>query len=238
VLHLVLEAALHYIFIQNQYIQYQDWADHLLECVGRLRAAGYLKPMYVFLLTSTPESEGMDVPTYGVASRLGMSETMRVEHERALEDARKKKRNPPITATALARQGINVFMGSLWTCAQTEGKLRKSDYEEIYIHAKMAIVDDAAFTIGSANLNLRSMALDSELNVLSEAMEVTYQLRCDLFSQCAAAPGPAQFGDMLETFRDWGNIANRNVRLKAAGTQLMSQLLPFYVDRKPGASVV
>lgn len=229
---------LHYIFIQNQYIQYQDWADHLIECVKKLRTAGYLKPMYVFLLTSTPESDDMDLPTYGVASRVGMSETMKVEHEKALQEARKKKLQPPITAAELAKQGINVFMGSLWTCAQIEGKLRSAEYEEIYIHAKVAIVDDAAFTIGSANLNLRSMALDSELNVLSEAKDVAYQLRCDLFSQCAAAPGPAQFADMEETFRDWGNIANRNVRLKAARTQLMSQLLPFYVDRKPSAPVV
>lgn len=30
----------HYIFIQNQYFQYQDWADHLIDCVGRLRTAG------------------------------------------------------------------------------------------------------------------------------------------------------------------------------------------------------
>lgn len=37
---------LHYIFIQNQYIQYKPWAEHLIECSGRLRAAGYLKPLY------------------------------------------------------------------------------------------------------------------------------------------------------------------------------------------------
>ncbi|WP_295992694.1 phospholipase D-like domain-containing protein [Rugamonas sp.] len=229
---------LHYIFIQNQYIQYQDWADHLLECVENLRAAGYLKPMYVFLLTSTPESEGMDLPTYGVASRVGMSETMRVEHERALKEAREKKRKPPITAAELADHGVNVFMGSLWTCAQTDGKLRKSDYEEIYIHAKVAIVDDAAFTIGSANLNLRSMALDSELNVLSQAKDVAYQLRCDLFSQCTGNAGPALFEDMGKTFSDWRILASKNVTNMKNGTQLQGQLLPFHVDRQPGAPVV
>jgi phosphatidylserine/phosphatidylglycerophosphate/cardiolipin synthase-like enzyme len=184
----------HYMFIQNQYVQYKPWAEHLLECVGRLRAEGYLKPIYVFLLTSTPESNGMDLPTYDVASRIGKSETMRVEHQDALEQARKEKTKPPITAEELAAHGINVFMGSMWTCADVEGELRPTDYEEIYIHAKVAIVDDAAFTIGSANLNLRSMALDSELNVLSEAKDVAYQLRTELFAQCTGQSGPAQFG--------------------------------------------
>lgn len=229
---------LHYIFIQNQYIQYQDWADHLIECVGRLRTAGYLRPIYVFMLTSTPESDGMDWPTYGVASKVGMSETMRVEHEKAMQQVRQGKGTHPITPARMRKQGINVFMGSLWTCAETKGTLRPEDYEEIYIHAKVAVVDDAAFTIGSGNLNLRSMALDSELNVLSEAKDVAYQLRTDLFSQCTGEIGPVQFGDMAETFKQWEKIASSNVAFMTLETRLQSQLLPFYVDRKPGAPVL
>ena len=230
--------ALRYIFIQNQYVQYAPWAEHLIECVGRLRSAGYLKPMYVFILTSTPETDSMDLPTYDLASKVGMSETMKVEHERAMKQAREKKTKPPISAEELSEQGINVFMGSLWTCARDKDRLQATDYEEIYIHTKVAIVDDAAFTIGSANLNLRSMALDSELNVLSEAKDVAFQLRCDLFSQCSGMAGPAQFGDMKNTFEKWLASASKNVELKGKGAQLESQLLPFYVDRKPGIPVV
>ena len=229
---------LRYIFIQNQYIQYAPWAEHLIACVGRLRSAGYLKPMYVFILTSTPESDGMDIPTYDVASQVGMSETMKVEHERAVAQARKKKTKPPISAEELAEHGINVFMGSLWTCARDKDRLQANEYEEIYIHAKVAVVDDAAFTIGSANLNLRSMALDSELNVLSEAKDVAFELRCKLFSQCSGDAGPAPFGDMHDTFKDWQDGAATNASLKASRAKLKSQLLPFYVDRKPGTPVV
>ena len=229
---------LRYIFIQNQYIQYTPWAQYLIECVDRLRSAGYLKPMYVFILTSTPESDGMDIPTYDVASKVGMSETMKVEHEKAVKQARQGKGEHPITPAKLQKKGINVFMGSLWTCARDKDRLQATDYEEIYIHAKVAVVDDAAFTIGSANLNLRSMALDSELNVLSEAKDVAFQLRSDLFSQCSGMVGPVQFGDMANTFKDWQDIATRNVDFKASRTKLESQLLPFYVDRKPGTPVV
>jgi len=230
---------LHYIFIQNQYIQYQPWADHLIECSARLRAAGYLKPLYVFILTSTPESDGMDQPTYEVATKIGMSTTMRVEHEEAVANARKKGNPPPpITAEELAAHGLNIFMGSLWTCADREGQLSPADYEEIYIHAKVAVVDDAALTIGSANLNLRSMALDSELNVISDAFEVAYKLRADLFNQCTQDPGPQQFGDMAETFKNWKRLSSMNFKGKTSGDKLDGQILPFYVDRKPGTPVI
>jgi phosphatidylserine/phosphatidylglycerophosphate/cardiolipin synthase-like enzyme len=228
----------HYIFIQNQYVQYTPWAEHLIECVGRLRAEGYLNPVYVFILTSTPEDSGMDRPTYDVATRIGKSETMRFEHEEALEKARKKKAKPPIAAEQLSVHGINVFMGSMWTCADAKEKLRPTDYEEIYIHSKVAIVDDAAFTIGSANLNLRSMALDSELNVLSEAKDVAYQMRTDLFAQCNSFTCPKQFGDMAMTFKDWEEAASKNKQLMTKGKPINGSLVAFYVDRQPGSPVV
>ena len=163
---------------------------------------------------------------------------MKVEHEEALKLAREKKTKAPITTEELAERGINVFMGSLWTCARDKDRLQATDYEEIYIHSKVTIVDDAAFTIGSANLNLRSMALDSELNVLSEAKEVAFQLRCDLFSQCSGLEGPAQFGDMAVAFAQWQEKAFSNFGFKSSGVKISDQLLPFYVDRKPGSPVI
>ncbi|MGK5077893.1 phospholipase D-like domain-containing protein [Janthinobacterium sp. HLX7-2] len=164
----------HYIFIQNQYIQYEAWADHLIECAKILRTAGYRKKIYVFILTSTPEKSGMDRPTYNVLGKIGESERMAVEHAEAVNKAMRGEGPPPITPDAMAKQGIHVVMGSLWTCAREACCIY--DYEEIYIHAKVAIVDDAAFTLGSANINLRSMAIDSELNILSQAQDVAYAL--------------------------------------------------------------
>jgi phospholipase D1/2 len=41
----------------------------------------------------------------------------------------------------------------------------------VYIHSKLMIVDDLVLTIGSANLNNRSMSLDSEVNVAWSARE-------------------------------------------------------------------
>jgi phosphatidylserine/phosphatidylglycerophosphate/cardiolipin synthase-like enzyme len=226
----------HYIFIQNQYIQYEDWATYLTACVAKLRNAGYLKPIYVFILTSTPETDGMDLATYDVAVQLANSDTMKVEHEETMKRAKKGKTKEPITAAALEKQGIKALMGSMWSGAAHPQSTK--DYEETYIHAKVAIVDDAAFTVGSANLNVRSMALDSELNLLSQAMDVAFDLRKKLFQQCTNKPGPAQFADMGETFDKWVKLMNKNTDSMAMGSPLIGQIATFHVDRQPGAPVI
>lgn len=226
----------HYIFIQNQYIQYEDWVTHLTKCAAKLREAGYTKPIYVFILTSTPESDGMDLATYDIARQLGRSETMVAEHARGLECAKRSKKKAPITADELAERGIKALMASMWSGAAQPKSAE--DYEETYIHAKVAIVDDAAFTVGSANLNVRSMALDSELNLLSQAMDVAFDLRKRLFAQCTNDAGPAQFGDMKETFDKWLNLMERNTDAMADRLPLSGQVAIFHVDRQPGFPVI
>jgi phosphatidylserine/phosphatidylglycerophosphate/cardiolipin synthase-like enzyme len=127
-------------------------------------------------------------------------------------------------------------MASMWSGAEQPKSTR--DYEETYIHAKVAIVDDAAFTVGSANLNVRSMALDSELNLLSQAMDVAFDLRKKLFYQCTNEPGPAQFGDMKETFEKWLTLMKDNTKAMAKGQPLKGQIATFHVDRQPGPPVI
>lgn len=142
----------------------------------------------------------------------------------------------PITAEALAERGIKALMGSMWSGAAQPQSTK--DYEETYIHAKVAIVDDAAFTVGSANLNVRSMALDSELNLLSQAMDVAFDLRKKLFKQCTNDEGPAQFGDMGKTFKDWLTLMGDNTKAMANRQPLKGQIATFQVDRQPGAPVI
>jgi phosphatidylserine/phosphatidylglycerophosphate/cardiolipin synthase-like enzyme len=225
-----------YIFIQNHPVRgLGDVPDRLRQKVSgcRLRQASVrVHP----ILTSTPESDGMDIATYDVARQIALSNTMAVEHAEAVEQAKRGKAQLPISADELAKQGINVLMASMWSCAPQPRSA--DDYEEIYIHAKVAIVDDAAFTIGSANLNVRSMALDSELNVLSEALDVAMELRRRLFKQCTGDEGPAQFDDMGKTFNKWQELMNDNLASKKKGRRMSGQILPFHVDRKPGSPVI
>lgn len=226
----------HYIFIQNQYVQYEDWISYVTECAAKLREAGYIKPIYVFILTSTPETDGMDLATYDIARQLGRSETMSVEHARALECAKRSKKKMPITPKELERKGIKALMASMWS-GSPQPKSAK-DYEETYIHAKVAIVDDAAFTVGSANLNVRSMALDSELNILSQAMDVAFDLRQKLFRQCTNDDGPVRFGDMEETFDNWLKLMDYNKTMMASRQPLKGQIATFHVNRQPGFPVI
>ena len=226
----------HYIFLQNQYIQYEDWVTHLTKCVEKLRGAGYTKPIYVFILTSTPEADGMDLATYDIALQLGRSDTMKVEHEEAVAKARRGKAKMPITAEELAERGIRALMGSMWSGASEPRS--PDDYEETYIHSKVTIVDDAAFTVGSANLNVRSMAMDSELNLLSQAKDVAYDLRRKLFYQCTKDEGPAQFGDMGRTFNKWLKLMEYNKTRMAKCQPLNGQISTFHVNRQPGSPVI
>ena len=56
-------------------------------------------------------------------------------------------------------------------------------YRPIYIHAKVAIVDDLWSTAGSANLNNRGLRDDTEMNVATLDAELAYSLRLLLWSE-------------------------------------------------------
>ena len=51
-------------------------------------------------------------------------------------------------------------------------------YRPIYVHAKVAIIDDLWSTVGSANLNNRGMRDDTEMNVATLDAELAQDLRC------------------------------------------------------------
>lgn len=56
-------------------------------------------------------------------------------------------------------------------------------YRPIYVHAKVAIVDDRWVTVGSANLNNRGMRDDSELNVAVQQPDIAQALRVVLMAE-------------------------------------------------------
>jgi len=56
-------------------------------------------------------------------------------------------------------------------------------YRPIYVHAKVAIVDDQWATVGSANLNNRGMRDDTEMNVAVLDTELAHDLRLLLWAE-------------------------------------------------------
>ncbi|MCP4257819.1 MAG: hypothetical protein GY774_09875 [Planctomycetes bacterium] len=59
----------------------------------------------------------------------------------------------------------------------------KKEYIGIYIHAKIAIIDDRWMTIGSANTSARSFELDSELNAFLDDKTQAKRFRNELWSE-------------------------------------------------------
>jgi phosphatidylserine/phosphatidylglycerophosphate/cardiolipin synthase-like enzyme len=58
-----------------------------------------------------------------------------------------------------------------------------ADYHEIYVHAKIMLVDDVWATIGSTNVADRSFKGDTELNASFWHAERVRELRCELLSE-------------------------------------------------------
>ncbi|MCS3441218.1 phosphatidylserine/phosphatidylglycerophosphate/cardiolipin synthase-like enzyme, partial [Pseudomonas sp. BIGb0450] len=69
--------------------------------------------------------------------------------------------------------GLKVHVCSLVAPDSPAGK----SWMPVYIHSKVMIVDDVFTTHGSANINTRSMQVDSELNIAHEWVSVTQAMR-------------------------------------------------------------
>jgi phosphatidylserine/phosphatidylglycerophosphate/cardiolipin synthase-like enzyme len=85
-------------------------------------------------------------------------------------------------------------------------------WTDVYVHAKVMTIDDAFVTQGSANINTRSMKVDSELNFCSDNGDVARALRIKLWglhTTDAGGHSPDQ-ADPAEAFKAWGAITDRN----------------------------
>ncbi|HYC53556.1 MAG TPA: phosphatidylserine/phosphatidylglycerophosphate/cardiolipin synthase family protein [Candidatus Binatia bacterium] len=61
-------------------------------------------------------------------------------------------------------------------------------YDDIYVHAKLALIDDEWTTIGSANAMFRSFRGDTEMNVTFWDQAATRELRRELFAEHLGEP--------------------------------------------------
>ena len=82
------------------------------------------------------------------------------------------------------------------------------DWMPVYVHSKIMIVDDVFLTHGSANLNSRSMEVDSELNLCHEHSGVTAPLRRRLWNIHTGGKGAQD--NPAEAFVTWGDIMDKN----------------------------
>ena len=99
------------------------------------------------------------------------------------------------------------------------------------------IVDDSMFTLGSANLNLRSFASDSEINIATDDPGKARDLRQRVWSQHTKGQwdgGPDGATDdaaMGVTFKNWEMQAKENFDRQREGRPLTCFLVKFHDER-------
>ena len=218
-----IKNARRYIYFENQYFRYRELAMVLRQMRRQLKAAGSLTEFYVFVVTNVPDGHGRG-NTHAMLEALGQGKRIpayhREEHDRG-PDAELRKTD---------LEGVNIVIatlstsgGAYWDGSETAPKLTHR-YAPIYVHSKLLLVDDVFFTLGSANINVRSMESDSELNICCPSPVLTQYWRKHLWKMhTRQVPGD----DIEAEFERRNYVIGRNAKHMAAGEPLKSSLIVF-----------
>lgn len=123
--------------------------------------------------------------------------------------------------------GLKVLVGTLTACHSAKPCI----YTPIYVHSKLLVVDDAFMSLGSANLNVRSMHVDSEINISTDADARAFELRKQLFMQHTWQDKETP----EENFEHWQKIMDDNWYYRHKGEALKGFLTHFYDPETPVA---
>lgn len=259
-----------YLYIENQYFQYQEWSERLIQArknvISAWKAgaakAGKSKAdmplMHVFIVIPVPEREQMVPRTYDTLAVLGQQSTMagqsefidnenkkpdtRVVHDEFGVSTSMGHAKPAVveyanridkpSIDALEKQyGLKVAVSMLQTSGHAD---RRTRYREIYIHSKMLLIDDTFISFGSANLNQRSMSVDSEINFATNDTRHATDLRRRIFSQLSGGKFDGKAGtreDVSQTYEFWTKRMNLNLKAKRDTEPMTGFLLPLWDNR-------
>lgn len=101
---------------------------------------------------------------------------------------------------------------------------------EVYIHAKLMLIDDTFMTLGSANINTRSMQVDSELNIAHHRPEVTKDARQRLWAKHTGGKSGQEecFAiDLRSGYQIWSRLLDKNRSLRAAHQKPNCMIAPL-----------
>lgn len=266
-----------YLYVENQYFQYEEWAQHLLAARKRVVAAwkaGSLKAgktmrdmpvMHVFIVIPVPERAQMVPRTHDTLAALGQHAGMTGQNT-MIDDYNKRPKtqrvrtgfgisaevevklpdvvqhsngiNKPGAMTLESEFGLKVSVAMLNVSAFDKDRWR---YREIYIHSKLMLVDDIFMTLGSANLNQRSMAVDSEINIATVDRRVARDLRKRVWRMLSGGlvdGGGGTKGEIVDAYRKWGNLmkSNRTKKLAKQGGAKLQKMTGFLLPLEDGRS--
>jgi phosphatidylserine/phosphatidylglycerophosphate/cardiolipin synthase-like enzyme len=98
--------------------------------------------------------------------------------------------------------------------------------DPIYVHAKIAIIDDRWLTLGSANLNEHSLFNDTEMNVVAHDPELARRTRLRLWSEHLELPENQIPPDPTEAIDEvWCRISREQLERRENGKSLTHRLV-------------
>ncbi len=133
-------------------------------------------------------------------------------HSELLASRHDEKSKPFFESFAALGQHDHFLLAGLASSRSSDG------YQNVYVHAKIALVDDLWCTIGSTNLANRSFYGDTELNASFWHGPTVASLRCELFHEHLVRD-TANCGDReaLQLFR---TVARGNAERRKRGSAL------------------
>ena len=257
-----------YLYAENQYFQWEEWAQRLLRVrkqsmnqwnASRVRAGLPLEKMpvlHVFIVIPVPEKAEMIPRTYDTLATIGQQDGM-VGQTALIKNFNENPRligmsdgmgpaaivkaplpevvkhanqiNKQNAITLESQFGIKVCTAMLNACGPN-GKT--FDFREIYIHSKLLLIDDIFFTLGSANMNVRSMAVDSEINIATVDPHSATELRKKIWGQLSKNWGKCMGGggsrrEIEDAFADFQKLMKNNRSDRDRHVKITGFVLPL-----------
>jgi phosphatidylserine/phosphatidylglycerophosphate/cardiolipin synthase-like enzyme len=144
--------------------------------------------------------------------------------QRELEEAKAKLEvdTGGETIQAVDVPGLKMHVATLVAPDTPAGK----PWPEVYIHAKLMLVDDTFMTLGSANINTRSMQADSEINIAHHRPEITAPVREEQWAKYTS--GRVVAGSALDlAYEQWQELMTKNAEAKKYKRRPLAQLCEF-----------
>jgi len=111
-------------------------------------------------------------------------------------------------------------------CSLVSQDSSPANWTPVYVHSKLMIINDVFTTHGSANINTRSMQVDSEMNIAHEWGSVTRDLRRRLWNLHTNGKGAQD--NASDAFEVWGYILKKNKDRQQSHQQPIAPLIAFY----------
>jgi len=135
----------------------------------------------------------------------------------------------------------NIYVYTLATSYQVnEGSVVICRYNDIYVHAKLFIVDDEWYSIGSANISYQSLRTDSEINVAVWDPTGAKKLRQNLWKEHLEYSGKHKVqynqrviidGKIDDAFEQWWLFARANSYYRKTEARAENRIMPLDIKK-------